>query len=247
MLARSIDDAAKALGRSEAAITEYRRLAREGDPEDVRRALLSGHDWERTRTLLIVDQFEELVHPIVGKKDRQDFANLIAALADPDDPSVCVALTMRDDYTNRLKDEELAPLAARLDSADRAPRYVLPPMTSTGLRASIEDPLALARRSPKEATALANAVRADVGLRSENTAGLQSTLARPGDLALVQFAVSLAWDDRGRHDDDLLRPYAESGRVEGALANAAERVFQNACEKGAEAAMLEAALLRLTV
>ena len=47
---------------------------------------------------------------------------------------------------------------------------------------------------------------------------------RPGDLALVQFALTETWDARGRYGNDLLLAYAEIGRVEGALARSAELV-----------------------
>lgn len=49
---------------------------------------------------------------------------------------------------------------------------------------------------------------------------------RPGDLALVQFALTQAWWRRRSYGDDLLRSYIEVGRVDGALAEAAERVYQ---------------------
>ena len=46
---------------------------------------------------------------------------------------------------------------------------------------------------------------------------LQDVGERPGDLALVQFALTETWRHRNEHKGDLLRAYVALGRVEAAL------------------------------
>jgi hypothetical protein len=61
---------------------------------------------------------------------------------------------------------------------------------------------------------LANEVVKDIGERA-------------GNLALLQMALKEAWQKRKQFGDDLLEAYVRVGRVTGALANAANEVFEN--------------------
>jgi hypothetical protein len=104
-------------------------------------------------------------------------------------------------------------------------------MSDEGLRAIVTGPLRLAGIDAGDRDALAGEVLRDVG-------------QRPGDLALVQMALTETWHARGAHGGDLLRAYAAVGRVEGALAQAAERVRTPVLDDG-ERALLDVILLRL--
>ncbi|MFN8724544.1 MAG: TIR domain-containing protein [Rhodospirillales bacterium] len=241
VLAERVADAARRLGLSADDCRSYAADAEAGNASQVRRALRCGLDSARTRTLLVVDQFEELVHPQTTGDVQEDFAKLLGDLADPDDPSVAVALTMRSDYRNLLRKPQLAPLYERLEANGRRARYMLGRIGSDtqtdqrerdGLRAVVIRPLRLAGRKEDEAARLADLVLADVG-------------DRPGDLALVQFALTRAWKERGAHGDDLLRSYAAIGRVEGALAATAEQVFKSQLGGEARETVVAAALIRL--
>jgi WD40 repeat protein len=232
LLAEAVEDAGKPLGLSAADLNTYAGLAESGTASEVRRALRCGLDSKRTRTLLVVDQFEELVSPATPVSVRENFAKLLADLADPDDPTVAVALTMRSDYTNLLRLSELRPLFDRLEANGRAARFLLGRITPKGLRDVVTEPLLLARRSRTEAEELASQVVQDVG-------------DRPGDLALVQFALTEAWDRRGQHADDLPRTYAAVGRVEGALAGRANDIYALRLGGDANEAVVSSALIRL--
>jgi hypothetical protein len=70
----------------------------------------------------------------------------------------------------------------------------------------------LAGVAPGAREALARSVLQDVG-------------ERPGDLALVQFALTATWQHRNEYGGDLLQSYTGIGRAEGALARAAENVY----------------------
>jgi hypothetical protein len=153
-------------------------------------------------------------------------------LADPEDPSVAVALTMRSDFTNLLRLRELRPLFDRLEANGRAARWPLGRVSPDGLRDVVTEPLLLARRSRAEIKELASQVVQDVG-------------ERPGDLALVQFALTEAWDRRGEYGDDLPRAYSEVGRVEGALARRANDIYTFRFGGDANEAVVSAALIRL--
>src|SRR4051812_6901869 len=67
---------------------------------------------------------------------------------------------------------------------------------------------------------------------------------RPGDLALVQMALTETWDRRRSFGDDLLRAYAGIGRIEGAIARAAEDVYAAVLDD-AERALAEPVFVRL--
>src|SRR3954465_2157678 len=98
-LAEAVSEAAKRLGLSLADRGTLESWARSGDPDQVRRALWCDLPPERTRILLLVDQFEELV-TIAEPAEREPFIRLLLALADPNDARVRVVLTMRPDYYN---------------------------------------------------------------------------------------------------------------------------------------------------
>src|SRR3954451_21748210 len=70
---------------------------------------------------------------------------------------------------------------------------------------------------------------------------------RPGDLALVQFALTETWRLRRKYGSDLLQAYVspEIGRVEGALARAAERVYDQVLRPDHSEAEIEAVFIRL--
>jgi hypothetical protein len=130
-----------------------------------------------------VDQLEELV-TLTPKEQRQPFIELLLGLADPADPAFSIVLTMRRDYYNLLSAPECRPLYDRLQANKRAALFYLGRMTDDGLRAIVTEPLKLAGVGQKEREDLAAAVLQDVG-------------ERPGDLALVQFALTRAWERRG--------------------------------------------------
>src|SRR5262249_48207000 len=85
---------------------------------------------------------------------------------------------------------------------------------------------------PSAREALARSVLLDVG-------------ERPGDLALVQFALTAAWQHRKEYEDDLLQSYIGIGRVERALARAAENVYTDVLGGDTKENEIEAVFIRL--
>jgi hypothetical protein len=115
---------------------------------------------------------------------------------------------MRRDYYNLCS--EFPPLYERLEADNRRARYLLERMRDEDLRRVVTEPLKLAGVAQSAREALADNVLRDVG-------------ERPGDLALVQFALTATWLHRKEYD--LLQSYTGIGRVEGALARAAETLY----------------------
>ena len=240
-----IEAAEEERGLSPTQAAEFATLAQNDDPVVKERALRLNADPDKARVLLVVDQFEELfVRKSITPETRRSFAEFLARLADPRNPAFAVALTMRGDYTNHLaNDPGAASLQARLQAQDGRARFTLrsilmsdpdnPAAGTERLRQVVTEPLALARWPEAEAEALADMVLRDTG-------------GDAGDLALVQFALSETWAQRGNNGNDLLRSYASVGRVEGALAKSADKalsaLFQNGLATEADA---EAALIRL--
>jgi hypothetical protein len=139
---------------------------------------------------------------------------------------------MRRDYYNLLSAPECRALYQRLEAQNRAALYRLGRMSNDGLRQIVIKPLRLAGVGLNECRELAASVLQDVG-------------ERPGDLALVQFALTRAWERRHEFDGSLVRAYAGVGRVDGALAEEAERVFKDVLGGEANEAEVAATLIRL--
>ena len=201
--------AAKRLGESAADCGTYKEWATSDEAEKVRDGLRCGLPANCTRTLVVVDQLEELT-TLAPEDHRRTYVQLLLDLAAPKDESFAVALTMRRDYYNLCS--EFPPLYERLEADNRRARYLLERMRDEDLRRVVTEPLKLTGVAPSAREALARSVLVDVG-------------ERPGDLALVQFALTAAWQHRREYDGDLLRSYTGIHRVEGALARAAENVY----------------------
>src|SRR5262249_22028554 len=133
-------------------------------------------------------------------------------LASPGDDRIRVVLTMRRDYLYAC--DSFPDLAERLHGGKPSARYLLHRMSREGLYSVITKPLDLAGTEERDRKDLARAVLKDVG-------------DEPGELALVQMALWRTWSEAQGRGPDLVRAYGRIGRVEGALAQAAEEVFKS--------------------
>jgi hypothetical protein len=107
-------------------------------------------------------------------------------------------------------------------------RFSVKRMQDTKLEACVRKPLAYTPL--KDDANFAKAVVADVG-------------DQPGDLALMQLAVTLAWDWHADYPS-LTEAYSATGRVTGALAKLADEVYHNKLSD-AERELVEPLLIRL--
>ena len=163
--------------------------------------LLSGG--AAARLLLVVDQFEELFTLCKDLSERKAFIdNLLMAAAD--DGVTTVVITLRADfYAHCFAFDNLR---AALEGEQKN----IGPMTKEELRRAIEAPARLGGWELENG--LVELLLADVG-------------NEPGALPLLSHALLETWKRR-RGRTLTLAGYAESGRVQGAIAQTAEAVFK---------------------
>lgn len=174
------------------------------------------------RTVLVVDQFEEVFTLCRDDHERAQFlANLLYAAFVPGGRCV-VLLTMRADFYSKCA--AYPDLSARLAEQ----QFLVSPMSSDGLRQAIEEP----------------AWR--VGLEFES--GLAATILddvneRPGALPLLEHALLELWERR-RGGMLTLEAYRESGAVEGAIAKRADSIYDLLTRE--QQAIVRRVMIRLT-
>ena len=154
-----------------------------------------------------MDQFEEF-------RTSPQAAAYVAALlrlTSPGDDRIRVVLTMRRDYLYAC--DSFPDLSERLQGGKPSARFLLHRMSRDGLHAVITGPLDLAGTEERDREDLARAVLKDVG-------------DEPGELALLQMALWRTWFEAQGRGPDLVRAYGRIGRVEGALAQAADDAFK---------------------
>ncbi|MFI8861109.1 helix-turn-helix domain-containing protein [Streptomyces prasinus] len=187
------------------------------------------------RSVLIVDQFEELFTLCADEDERRSFARVLCALAAPrpeenaHGPTV-VVLGVRADFTGNCLDlPELGPVLT--DGL-----FVLPPMSVGELRESITRPAELAGLTLQPG--LVPLLLRDAGLRdaqdgtplggtprgSGTDAGSGADVTPSGVLPLVSHALLATWQ---RREGAVLTVagYERAGGIRGAVARTAENVF----------------------
>ncbi len=235
-LGDTVMKAAKEMKLSAEDCATWAERARSGkDFDAVRDGLLCGQSADTTRTLLVIDQFEELWTQAT-KADRHRFIELLLDLTDSEDSRFRVVLTMRHDYANLISEPGLEHLHERLEADGRAARFVLPAMSHDDLRSVVREPFLRTELAEdpgigKQLDTLADEVLRDVG-------------HSPGNLALVQVALSETWKQvRSDRHLSLVEAYIDSGRTEGALAKLAKEARTAIPEDQRET--LDNALMRL--
>jgi energy-coupling factor transporter ATP-binding protein EcfA2 len=183
-----------------------------------------------TRTLLVVDQFEELWTQ-TKEDERKAFVNVLLDVADLAGLAVRIVLTMRRDYYNLCA--QFPALFQRIEAVPDATKFQVRRMSNAALRRAVIEPLKLTDAWD------------EVRIAEFSSHLLQDVGDRPGDLALVEMALAEAWRYRRQHDGDLLRAYIARGRVAGALANAAEDVFRERLRESVSLDTIKGIFVRL--
>ena len=166
------------------------------------------------RTVLVVDQFEEVFTFPRSEGERTRFLDALTELAGDREQRVQVVLAMRADFYGRCAEHDRL---ARLVGANQV---LVGPMRGEELRRAIEEP---ARR---------------VGLRVEpalTDALIADVLDEPGGLPLLSAALLEQWRER---DGRVMRRagYERTGGVSGAVGRLAERTYAQLSEPEREAA-----------
>jgi WD40 repeat protein len=155
-----------------------------------------------TRFVLVVDQLEEVFTLCSDEAQRTAFlANLVYAATIPGGRTIVVCAMRADFYSHCAAHPELRTIIA-------AQQFLVGPLDDDGLRRAIEEP---ARRSGVE---VERAVVDEL---------LSELRGRPGALPLLQHVLLELWGRR-RGSVLTLTSYAESGGVDGALAQRADLI-----------------------
>ena len=207
-LRRGVTEAAERMGLAPDLRAGLRRRLTLEDAAEAAYALRCDLPAASTETLLIVDQFDELLTE-TPEADRAPFIDLLLKLAAMQGPGAFhVVLTVRVDYFNLCR--PYGALYTELQASERVLR--LKRMSDDGLEKAVRAPLRMAGFADEDdQRELVRAMRRDLG-------------DRPGDLALAQMALWTVWRNRFAHGGSLLRAYIDVGGVSGALAQEAERV-----------------------
>jgi WD40 repeat protein/DNA-binding SARP family transcriptional activator len=187
--------------------------------ETLRRAAPSGD--ERGRSVLAVDQFEEVFTACADDDERTAFFDeLTGAALDPDGGRTIIVAIRADLYGRCATHRALASMLA-------SGQILIGPMAGAELRLAIERPADLV------------GLTVEPGL-TDTLVG--DTLGQPGALPLLSTALLELWTHR-RDRTLLLDEYRRAGGVEGAVARSAEEAFGRLDDDGQAAA--KRILLRL--
>ncbi|VFU10515.1 protein of unknown function [Methylocella tundrae] len=206
-----LTDAAERIELDGDARANLRQRVNVADPGETAYALRCDLPQKKTATLLIIDQFEELLTQTPQEK-RQEFVNLVTALADGDF-GFRILLTIRADHYNLCSPFDK--LFGMLQGDNQSAVLRLKRISNDGLAEAVRTPLRMAGHTD------------EAGAQSFVSLIERDMSERPGDLALVQMALHSVWGRRKAHGGDLLKAYAEVHGVAGALAYEAEAVRKN--------------------
>lgn len=173
------------------------------------------------RALIVVDQFEQLFTRCRDKKQQQDFITALHAAGtiahgDEGQPAGAVILVVRADFEPRLADFEQ--LASAVQN-----RYLLTPMTRRQLQIAITQP-AIAVDSNVDSQ-LVQVLLEDAQIRAETSRGDSNAMTGAGMLPLLSHALDQAWRRRTGHILTLA-DYERTGGIEGAVAESAQRAYE---------------------
>ncbi len=167
---------------------------------------IRGH-WPKRRVLLIADQFEELYTSNIESEIQARFMDFlieaarVSAAGTP--PGFSLAVTLRADFLG------LASLHRPFADAIDESVHILGPMKPDELRQAVAEPAGQLGVTFEEG--LVETILADVG-------------REPGNLPLLEFALTQMWDQQQDHRISLAS-YDGVGRVTGALTKHADEVF----------------------
>jgi len=163
------------------------------------------------RLLLIFDQFEETFTLCSDEALRRTFLQTLLAAAAPQGhpplgaPWLTILFTLRADFYGRVLEDE--PLGRRVDAG----LVNVLPMTAAERRAAIEQPALNAGR--RFAEGLVQTILDDIE-------------TEPGELPLLQFALTELWERQTPEGVLTHAAYAAIGAVSGAIAKRADQTFK---------------------
>jgi WD40 repeat protein/class 3 adenylate cyclase len=176
----------------------------------------------KARTLLVIDQFEELFTLCRDEFEREAFIDNLLSTLHQSRATISLVITLRADFYAHL-----AQYPELRDAVAKHQEYI-GPMSMEELRRAIEEPARLGQWAFEPG--LVDLILRDVG-------------DEPGALPLLSHALLETWKRRAGHTLTL-KGYDDAGGVRGAIARTAESVFQELSVE--EQAIARDIFLRLT-
>lgn len=170
------------------------------------------------RTVLIVDQFEEIFTVCRRQTERQKFISYLLGALKQTGNKLCLILAMRDDFLGKC-----ATYRALADLI-QANLVMVTPMNAQELRQAIVKPAVKLGR--KIENSLINTILKDLGMEVQFSAeGEQISEPEPGMLPLMEYTLEQLW--QGQTLNWLkLDSYNQLGGVQKTLENLAEQVYK---------------------
>jgi WD40 repeat protein/energy-coupling factor transporter ATP-binding protein EcfA2 len=170
------------------------------------------------RTVLIVDQFEEIFTVCKSETDRQNFITYLLSALELTENKFCVVLGMRDDFLGKC--------AAYRELIDKIQSnlVMVTPMTAAELTEAIIKPAQEVGRKIDEN--LVNAILKDLGVdeKSESSTDKKNT-AEPGMLPLLEYTLEQLWQLQELNWLKL-KAYNKLGGVQNTLENLASKAYE---------------------
>jgi uncharacterized protein YjbI with pentapeptide repeats/ABC-type dipeptide/oligopeptide/nickel transport system ATPase component len=168
---------------------------------------------QKTRILLIVDQFEEIY---TLAQDEQEFFIDSLIEATQNNPRFKVAFTIRTDFLDHVINK---PSFKQIALKEGSHKFI-GDMTEGELRSIIE---------PIDRKTQSKLVFLEEGLTDRILDDIQQ---EPGKLPLLEFALTQLWQSaKGKRRRLTLRQYEQIGGVRKALANHADEIYNNLCSE----------------
>ncbi|MEZ5537483.1 MAG: CHAT domain-containing protein [Thiolinea sp.] len=186
---------------------------------DLLQKVLAAGETDYRHAFLFIDQFEELFTHARDKQDSQGRDDVVSTYLQQlltliqSDTACTLVLIMRADF---LATALTHPQFAR--EINKNPHELLSPMSEAELRTAIERP----------------AQRQQVELEPSLTENLLNAVEKQaGSLPLLQYALSLLWEEREKRQDRLIRleDYQAFGGLEKALEQRADSLYQELTAK----------------
>ncbi len=155
--------------------------------------------------LLVVDEFEKVFTVCIDKEERQRFIELLTGVVEIHDSRLAVVITIRGDFLQSCLDNP------SLTHLIQTPVVVIPPLTGVDFKETIAKPAQFQVHSVEEAGALKI---------------LQNLQQEPGNLPLLEFALTKLWEKREQKKHQLTQEeYENLGGLTAVLNLHAENVY----------------------
>ncbi|NEQ50781.1 MAG: TIR domain-containing protein [Leptolyngbya sp. SIO3F4] len=162
---------------------------------------------EAPRTVLVIDQFEEVFTRCNSTEEREQFFSCLMGALEKTGDKLCLIIAMRADFVGQCLEQDYSKLAKRLSS------HMVPilPLTEEELRAAICKPAEQVNLTIEPA--LITQILSDIK-------------DAPGSLPLLQYSLKELWQRR-QESTLLLSTYQELGGINGTLDKRATEIYSS--------------------